>query len=98
MSLTAVPLSAGVSMSPAERALADVARAVSAADRARDSVPARAISVQPPVVDFTTLDIPGWKRYSKLSLFRGKDGMVRFTEGRVAAARRPSGEDGVYIE
>eukprot|EP00965_Chrysotila_dentata_P191192 6174365-Pleurochrysis_carterae.AAC.2 len=70
MSLTAVPLSAGVSTSPAERALVEVARAVSAADRARDSAPVRAILVQPPAVDFTTLDLPGWKRHAKLSLFK----------------------------
>eukprot|EP00965_Chrysotila_dentata_P153419 5071436-Pleurochrysis_carterae.AAC.1 len=98
MSLTAMPLSGEVWTSPAERALADVARAVSAASRARDSVSARAVSTQPPAVDFTALDLQGWKRYAKLTLFKGKDGVIRFTDGRATATRRPTGEGGINVE
>eukprot|EP00965_Chrysotila_dentata_P119931 3966532-Pleurochrysis_carterae.AAC.1 len=38
----------------------------------------------------------GWKRWAALSLFRGKDGVVRFTDGRAPVARRPS-DGGVDI-
>eukprot|EP00965_Chrysotila_dentata_P062876 2083023-Pleurochrysis_carterae.AAC.1 len=98
MSLIAVPLSGEVLTSPAELALADVARAVSEASRARNSARARAVSTLPPAVDFTALDLLGWKCYAKLSLFKGKDGMVRFKDGKATTTRRPSGESGTNIE
>eukprot|EP00965_Chrysotila_dentata_P169759 5603158-Pleurochrysis_carterae.AAC.1 len=86
----------GVSHVTAERALEGLATAVGAAERARDSVPTKEISTQPTLVDFHTLDLSGWKRWGALSLFRDRDGVVRFTDGRAVASRRSS-DGGVDI-
>eukprot|EP00965_Chrysotila_dentata_P114407 3781199-Pleurochrysis_carterae.AAC.1 len=75
-------LTATVSQGAAGETLASLAQAVRAAERAKNSVSARQTSVQPTPVDFTSLDIAGWKRYSVLSIFKGKDGTMRFTEAR----------------
>eukprot|EP00965_Chrysotila_dentata_P224219 6194048-Pleurochrysis_carterae.AAC.1 len=47
-----------------------------------DTVAALSTSVQPPPVDFTSLDLDGWKRQASRALFKGKDGVIRFTDGR----------------
>eukprot|EP00965_Chrysotila_dentata_P224795 6194391-Pleurochrysis_carterae.AAC.7 len=64
--------------------------------RAQDSTPVREVSTQPTLVDFYFLDLPGWKRWGALSLFRGRDGVVRFTDGRAVATRRTS-DSGVDV-
>eukprot|EP00965_Chrysotila_dentata_P018013 598208-Pleurochrysis_carterae.AAC.1 len=66
MSTTRDMPTAGVSQGTAERALAGLATAVGAAERARDSVPIKEVSTQPTPVDFHTLDLSGWKRYGAL--------------------------------
>eukprot|EP00965_Chrysotila_dentata_P225914 6195070-Pleurochrysis_carterae.AAC.1 len=39
------------------------------------------ISTQPQALDFRALDMYGWKRWATLSMFKGRDGVVRFTDG-----------------
>eukprot|EP00965_Chrysotila_dentata_P142952 4723983-Pleurochrysis_carterae.AAC.1 len=74
-------------------ALADALGAVRAASRASHATPKHKKSIQPALVDFTSLGLAGWKQHGALTLFRGADGAVRFTDGR-AMARRGPGESG----
>eukprot|EP00965_Chrysotila_dentata_P006395 208530-Pleurochrysis_carterae.AAC.1 len=62
MSLTNSSLADCVFRGAAERALADLAGAVRAAERVRDAVAAVEVSIQPKAVDFKSLDYNGWKR------------------------------------
>eukprot|EP00965_Chrysotila_dentata_P221900 6192658-Pleurochrysis_carterae.AAC.1 len=78
---------------PAGRAIADLATALRVAGRARDTVAALSTSVQPSPVDFKSLDLDGWKRQASRTLFKGKDGAIRFTDGR-AVVRRSATDDG----
>eukprot|EP00965_Chrysotila_dentata_P129265 4272986-Pleurochrysis_carterae.AAC.1 len=41
-------------------------------------------------MDFKALDFQGWKRWATLAIFKGRDGLVRFTDGRSPALRRPA--------
>eukprot|EP00965_Chrysotila_dentata_P104487 3450193-Pleurochrysis_carterae.AAC.1 len=91
MSLPAGMLSSCVPTGEAGRALAGLADAVRAAVRAGHTVAAlETLTHQPQAVDFGALDLAGWKRWSALSLFRGRDGAVWFTDGRTPAAHHPS--------
>eukprot|EP00965_Chrysotila_dentata_P123658 4087868-Pleurochrysis_carterae.AAC.1 len=74
-------------------ASAQAAGAVRAASRAAHATPSRKKSIQPPLIDFTSLGLAGWKQHGAMTIFRGKDGTVRFTDGR-AVARRGTGESG----
>eukprot|EP00965_Chrysotila_dentata_P124599 4118067-Pleurochrysis_carterae.AAC.1 len=89
--------SATVSQGAASAALAGLAKAARAAERARDVALAQESSVQPNPVDFYSLDLQGWKRHAMLTMFRGKDGGVRFTDGRAFATRRSTEKGGVDI-
>eukprot|EP00965_Chrysotila_dentata_P186518 6158336-Pleurochrysis_carterae.AAC.1 len=75
----------------AGRALAGLAAAVQAAERVDHTVAALENSVQPQAVDFKTLDLNGWNRWAALTMFKGSDGIVRFTDGYTPASRRPDG-------
>eukprot|EP00965_Chrysotila_dentata_P091968 3035830-Pleurochrysis_carterae.AAC.1 len=67
--------SARVPLSPAGHALASLAGAVRAAERAGDTVAAMETSTQPQALDFRALDLCGWKRWATLSMFKGRDGV-----------------------
>eukprot|EP00965_Chrysotila_dentata_P179663 5932856-Pleurochrysis_carterae.AAC.1 len=96
MSQPAGMLSGCVLPGAAGRALAGLAAAVQAAERAGHTVAALEASTQPQAVDFGSLDLNGWKRWASLSMFKGKDGIVRFTDGRAPVFRRPD-DGGIEI-
>eukprot|EP00965_Chrysotila_dentata_P031408 1047046-Pleurochrysis_carterae.AAC.1 len=64
-----------------------MSRAVSRASRAQNARPVTPRSIQPTPVDFTSLNLEGWKSTGALSFFKLKDGRVLFTDGRDMARR-----------
>eukprot|EP00965_Chrysotila_dentata_P125442 4147564-Pleurochrysis_carterae.AAC.1 len=82
MSLIASTIAVDSQAEAAGAALAKVAGAVRAAKRAADIMTRSEKSIQPAPVDFTSLGLAGWKQHAALSLFKGTDGTVRFTDGR----------------
>eukprot|EP00965_Chrysotila_dentata_P078595 2590281-Pleurochrysis_carterae.AAC.1 len=79
-----------VSPGVAGRALAGLAAAVQAAERADHTVAALENSVQPQTLDFRTLGLNDWNRWAALAMLKGRDGVVRFTDGDTPASRRQS--------
>eukprot|EP00965_Chrysotila_dentata_P111976 3702932-Pleurochrysis_carterae.AAC.1 len=82
----------------AGQAMADITGALRAARRAKESAPALELTMQPPAVNLKSTDLDEWKRWAALSLFRGRDGIVRFTEGRAMVRCRPGDGGGVEIQ
>eukprot|EP00965_Chrysotila_dentata_P054642 1814161-Pleurochrysis_carterae.AAC.1 len=74
-------------MEAAGTALTALAGAVRAAGKAAESVQRREKTIQPAPVDFTSLGLAGWKQHGALTMFKGKDGVIRFTDGRAVARR-----------
>eukprot|EP00965_Chrysotila_dentata_P120794 3995199-Pleurochrysis_carterae.AAC.1 len=96
MSLPAGMPSGCVSLGAAGRALPGLEEAVRAAERACHTMATLEISIQPQAVDFKALDFQGWKRWATLAIFKGRDGVVRFTDGRSPVLHRPA-DDGVDV-
>eukprot|EP00965_Chrysotila_dentata_P072833 2407061-Pleurochrysis_carterae.AAC.1 len=55
-------------------ALAELIGAVRAASRASHATPKQKKSIQPALLDFTSIELAGWKLHGALTLFKGKDG------------------------